>query len=1188
MADAPSSAVFLSYASQDAAAVRRIAEALRSAGVEVWFDQNELVGGDAWDQKIRGQIAACALFVPVISANTNARGEGYFRLEWKLAVDRSHLMAHDQPFLLPVVIDDTADAAARVPPEFRAVQWTRLPSGETLEKFCARVQTLLRGEGRDESPQRPASESTARRGHMGEPSLPPKPAGRPWPLIAIIAAVAAIVSFVLLRQKPDTVAGTRPSTAESSAPLTEARQLVTKARRILDEGDEVNRETYALAEELLKKAEALDVTEASAWALHVRLSSYLRVMGLDRSPARLEAMQSHADRAMKLAPNSPDSRIAMAQAQMVIRQDLGEAQQQLRALAERFPRDARILRELAWLYRYDAKLDDALAALARARELAPADRNIVCDVVNCLILSGRFAEADATVAGAMKAQPVARILAFDVWLRLYWSGDVHGTAASLQKWPAWFLREDRGAGLAAMAWLWRREPEKALQALQKLPRDYVRDYWFTGPRAVLTAWAQEQAGHAEAARADWNIVVKTADRELVAAPDDAAALHWKAWASARLGDPATAERLLRVLEERNVTIEGLPQLVGGLTGLALTLGWTEQALDLLGRICAAPVKETRGINRSTLRNNPHFEPLRNLPRFQALIAAAPGPEEKKENQPATATPAAPVPNDKSTPADKSLVVLPLENLSLDPENAFFTEGMHAQIIATLQEIPDLKIIGRDTSLSLKRGSASLAELAGRVGVANVVTGSVRRAGNKVSVLLELRRARDEALLWSLPKGDHELKDVLGLQSEIADQVARVLLAREAKGVLGTARYMTKNPQAYDLFLKEQAAFFDGFRPNQFGKFTEAIRIGKEAFALDPSFMSAAQFISVANALLSRREDDPARRAAYAAESKQWAEVSSRLAPGGVGDLAMVSHLFYVERDFHRAVAIAEKGVRALPNDSGMFNFLALAQKALGQTAEAVENFRKALVADPLTIVLNYNLLSSLADLRRTEAALAVIAKLEGMSTRSDHRSTIAKYRFQSLGEIPTDLTGLNQADWLWRARQFGRLADYAEGQLQQPSGNASERLYLLWRLSDARARLGDSARATEAARTALALAEKIHRDQATVIESTDLLVAGSLARLGRFDEAVAAAQRAVDAAPEGSDLHARWRREVELAEVCARAGRKQQSLDLIAKLLRVPSGLTVPMLKFDPAWDNVREDAAFQALLADPKNSAPL
>jgi TolB-like protein/Tfp pilus assembly protein PilF len=108
----PTHAVFLSYASQDADAARRIGETLREAGVEVWLDTSELRGGDAWDAAIRKQIRACALFMPVISANTRARPEGYFRLEWKLAVDRSHLMADEKAFLLPVVIDATHDADA--------------------------------------------------------------------------------------------------------------------------------------------------------------------------------------------------------------------------------------------------------------------------------------------------------------------------------------------------------------------------------------------------------------------------------------------------------------------------------------------------------------------------------------------------------------------------------------------------------------------------------------------------------------------------------------------------------------------------------------------------------------------------------------------------------------------------------------------------------------------------------------------------------------------------------------------------------------------------------------------------------------------------------------------------------------------------------------------------------------------
>ena len=141
----PKGAVFLSYASQDAEAARRICEALRSAGIEVWFDQSELRGGDSWDRKIRRQIKECALFVPVISANTNSRQEGYFRLEWKLAVDRSHLVADDTPFLLPVVLGNLSEGAARVPDKFREVQWTRLNLSVTPQQFADRAAKLLSG-----------------------------------------------------------------------------------------------------------------------------------------------------------------------------------------------------------------------------------------------------------------------------------------------------------------------------------------------------------------------------------------------------------------------------------------------------------------------------------------------------------------------------------------------------------------------------------------------------------------------------------------------------------------------------------------------------------------------------------------------------------------------------------------------------------------------------------------------------------------------------------------------------------------------------------------------------------------------------------------------------------------------------------------------------------------------------------
>jgi TolB-like protein/tetratricopeptide (TPR) repeat protein len=186
----PTGAVFLSYASQDAEAAKRICDALRAAGIEVWFDQSELRGGDAWDRQIRKQIHDCALFIPIISANSQARLEGYFRLEWKLAVERTHLMSDRVAFLVPVVIDDTGDAHADVPERFRAVQWTLVPGGVTQPEFAARIKRLL-------SPEPP---TTARlpAGAPSGPSPAPQAADQPssWSR-ALRAAVAVLVVGVL-------------------------------------------------------------------------------------------------------------------------------------------------------------------------------------------------------------------------------------------------------------------------------------------------------------------------------------------------------------------------------------------------------------------------------------------------------------------------------------------------------------------------------------------------------------------------------------------------------------------------------------------------------------------------------------------------------------------------------------------------------------------------------------------------------------------------------------------------------------------------------------------------------------------------------------------------------------------------------------------------------------------------------
>jgi hypothetical protein len=165
--------VFLSYASEDRKAARCLGDALPAYGLEVWYDESELGGGDAWDQKIRKQIRDCDYFMALISAQTEARHEGYFRREWRFAVERTLDMADDHMFLLPMAIDDTDQARARVPEKFLAVQWLRVPGGEptpALEALCRRLAL----------------------GDMSEPPAPKRTKGRPAQATPAQAAPAGL------------------------------------------------------------------------------------------------------------------------------------------------------------------------------------------------------------------------------------------------------------------------------------------------------------------------------------------------------------------------------------------------------------------------------------------------------------------------------------------------------------------------------------------------------------------------------------------------------------------------------------------------------------------------------------------------------------------------------------------------------------------------------------------------------------------------------------------------------------------------------------------------------------------------------------------------------------------------------------------------------------------------------------
>jgi TolB-like protein/tetratricopeptide (TPR) repeat protein len=205
--------VFLSYASEDAAAAQRIADALRAGGIEVWFDREELRGGDAWDHRIREQLHECRLFLPIVSAHTEARVEGYFRREWRLAVDRTHDLSERIAFLVPVVIDSTSEAKADVPDTFRRVQWTRLPGGETTSAFVDRMRRLL-------TPEAATTVKTADavRGPTSAPSV------RPGWLSKVLWGSGAIVALACAYLLADKLWLSKPSSPLTSSAVTAAQQ----------------------------------------------------------------------------------------------------------------------------------------------------------------------------------------------------------------------------------------------------------------------------------------------------------------------------------------------------------------------------------------------------------------------------------------------------------------------------------------------------------------------------------------------------------------------------------------------------------------------------------------------------------------------------------------------------------------------------------------------------------------------------------------------------------------------------------------------------------------------------------------------------------------------------------------------------------------------------------------------------
>ena len=961
-------AVFLSYASQDAEAARRIAEALRAAGVEVWFDQSELRGGDSWDAKIRKQIKECALFVPVISAATQARSEGYFRLEWKLAVDRSHLMADDSHFLFPVVIDDTPDATARVPDKFRDVQWTRLSVKDTPETLAARVGKLLAGTSGQSGavgsgdPVQQSSGNARRRGKSNS-----------W--VRVVVPIAGMLFGLIFAFRaawsPAKHSEAKPAAAVTTTALTEAQKLVAQAQKVYENSDELDRETLILADDLVKRALALDAGEPSAWLLGAQLSYAMVWQSFDMSEARKADLQRQAARARALAPESVPAQLAVANARVAVaysnfksasnRQDLADVERDLLALAKQAPRDYQVQRSLGQTYRFLKRPDEAQRALQRALELSGGNPAISADMINVNLRRKNYAEAEAIMAPALARRPTGRLMVFDVFVKTRWRGDMAAAQTALATWPGWLLREDRGAFVAWQTWLWSRQPDRALDVAQRLPRDYLHDVWFTGPRAVLTARAHEIAGHREAAQADWRTVVRLTDQELASSPDDVPAMFWKAWALSRLGDETSAEAVCTILQQR-VTTQTVFLNSTNLSLLWSTMGRTDLAAAHL-RAGFGADDDTYAVTRAMLELDPAYEALRKSPQFAGLAAAALAP----------AAIAAPI----TKVEEKSVAVLAFANLSDDKGNEYFSDGISEELLNVLAKVPGLKVTARTSSFHFKGKDTPIPEIAQQLGVAYVIEGSVRKAGNKVRITAQLIKAADGFHVWS-DTFTRDLKDIFAVQDEIAGLIARNL---ELK-IAGVAQVAAIDPEAYRIFLEARHL---AQRENIEG-WNQSIILYRRAIERDSGYAAAWAELAQVYQRLARFGGLPALEGMR--EARTAAQRALELDPKQVVGL---DALGWVQRtadwDWMEAKKSFQQALQLAPENPVVMVDAAVLYVNIGRVDEGRALARRAVERDPLSATVQFYLGVLLEVSGRFEESLQPITRAIELAPAADEFRT---------------------------------------------------------------------------------------------------------------------------------------------------------------------------------------------------------